>query len=115
MADVTDNKTPSPSQPINGIMAGMSIDGDIHSDTDIIIRGTLNGNLTCKTKALIDKSGVVKGNIKAKDVIILGVVKGNLNTSLHTYITETGAIHGKINTKKLVVEDGASFDKIEFS
>ena len=46
MADATDIKTPSPSQPINGIMAGMSINGDIHSDTDIIIRGTLNGNLT---------------------------------------------------------------------
>jgi cytoskeletal protein CcmA (bactofilin family) len=99
----------------NVIMLGMQVDGDIHSDMDIIVRGVLHGNLTCKAKAMIAKTGVVEGNIQAKEVVVLGLVKGNLHSSMHTLITETGTIRGKVNTKKLIVEEGAAFGKIEFS
>ena len=110
MTDNIDNPT-----PLNGIMVGMTIEGDIQSNSDIVIRGTLEGNLTCKAMVTIDTTGIIKGNVQAQDALVIGLIKGNLNTSAHTFISETGNIKGNISTKKLVVEDGATFSKIKFT
>ena len=60
------------------IGAGTTINGDINSEGDIRIDGTLNGNLIAKAKVFIGPEGTVIGNISGLHADILGNVKGNL-------------------------------------
>ena len=60
------------------IGAGTSINGDINSEGDIRIDGTLNGNLIAKAKVFIGPEGIVEGNITGFHADILGKVKGNI-------------------------------------
>ena len=52
--------------------------GEIKSDGDFRIDGTLEGNLTIKGKVIIGAAGIVKGNISASTADIEGETSGQL-------------------------------------
>ena len=54
------------------------IEGHVRSDTDIVIRGSVLGNVTCRSN--IELNGQVTGNVEAKSVVIGqgGSVEGDI-------------------------------------
>ena len=67
---------------INLIGAGTKIKGDINSDGDIRIDGTLNGNLSTKGKVVIGETGKIKGEINCKNSDVSGVIEGKINVNV---------------------------------
>ena len=63
---------------INLIGIGTEITGDINSNGDIRIDGTLNGNLITKGKVVIGETGKVKGEISCKNSDVSGTVERKL-------------------------------------
>ena len=68
---------PSPSY----IGKTMNIEADISSDDDVIIEGTVTGNIDVGKILTIGKHGSVKADIKAGIVRIYGEAKGNIHAS----------------------------------
>lgn len=92
---------------MNMIGTGTKITGDVHTEGDIRIDGTVNGTVHSKSKLAVGESGLVEGNIHCANGSIEGRVKGNLFVSELIFLRKTAVIDGDIVTKKLVVEEGA--------
>lgn len=95
---------------INIIGKGTSVTGDINCDGDIRIDGKLDGNIKADGKILVNKGGMIKGNVKCENCEISGSVEGTLEVNALLSLKETSKIEGDIVTKKFSVEPGAVFN-----
>ena len=95
---------------INIVAKNTTIKGDILSDGDFRIDGTLEGTLKTKGRVIIGLDGYVKGNVEAVNAEIGGKFSGNLIVNDLLSVKTTGNITGDIVIGKLSVEPGASFN-----
>ena len=98
------------SSVLNVLGEGTQIDGDISSNGDLRVDGTINGNLSTKGKCVLGTSGVITGNIQAKSCDLSGKVEGNIRVSDLLLIKSSGRVNGDINTSKMIVENGGQFN-----
>jgi cytoskeletal protein CcmA (bactofilin family) len=97
------------SSSINLIGAGTVIEGDIRSNGDIRIDGTVYGSVTSKAKVVIGTTGVIEGDVNSQNADVSGTIKGKTTISELLFLKSTSKIIGDIVTGKLVVEVGATF------
>ena len=96
----------------NSLVQGTNIVGDISSETDLRIDGTLQGKINCKAKIIIGATGKVEGEIKCHTCIIEGSFNGTLQTEELLNLRENASVKGTVTTQKLIVQSGAKFDAI---
>jgi len=94
---------------INLISIGTDITGDIKSNGDIRIDGSLTGNLSTKGKVVIGATGKVKGEIICKHSEVAGIIEGKITVGQLLNLKASSKIHGDIVTSKLSIEPGAVF------
>jgi cytoskeletal protein CcmA (bactofilin family) len=99
----TDNNT------INLISTGTDITGDIKSNGDIRIDGTLTGNLNTKGKVVIGPTGKISGEVICKNSEVSGTVEGKIIVGQLLNLKASSRILGDIDTAKLSIEPGAVF------
>ena len=92
------------------IGAGTIITGDLESNGDIRIDGTLKGNLNGKAKIIIGTDGLVQGNINGLQADIMGQVTGNIKIQELLYLHGSTQVNGDISAGKLQVEPTAVFN-----
>ncbi|MBN2350865.1 MAG: polymer-forming cytoskeletal protein [Bacteroidales bacterium] len=97
------------SNTINLIGLGTDITGDINSNGDLRIDGSLAGNIKTKGKVIIGTTGSVKGEIFCKNSDIEGKITGKINVQELLSLKATSVINGDIIAKRLAIEPGASF------
>jgi len=85
----------------------MKIVGDIYADEDIIIQGSVTGQVRSGQALVIGNSGEVNGDIRARTVILSGSVQGDVDAGHRLEILPGGRIYGNIKTDVLVVKEGA--------
>jgi len=94
---------------INLIGIGTEITGDVNSNGDIRIDGTLTGNLITKGKVVIGETGKVKGEITCKNSDVSGVIEGKIVVSQLLSLKISAKVNGDIQTNKLAIEPGSKF------
>ena len=94
---------------INLIGAGTSIEGEVKSNGDIRIDGTVKGSVISKAKVVIGTTGVIEGDINCQNADISGSVNGKTIVADMLFLKSTAKITGDVVSSKLVVESGASF------
>jgi len=99
----TDNTT------INLISIGTDITGDIKSNGDIRIDGSLKGNLNTKGKVVIGPTGKVNGEVFCKNSEVSGSIEGKISVGQLLNLKASSKILGDIATSKLSIEPGAIF------
>lgn len=92
------------------IGAGTTITGNVQSNGDIRIDGTIKGNLVAKAKILIGADGVIEGDIDGKQADILGKVTGKIKVADLLYLHGKAIVDGDIYAGKLQIEPTASFN-----
>ena len=95
---------------VNIINSGTNINGDIVSNGDIRIDGSLTGTITSKSKMVLGQTGSVEGDINAQHADISGVVKGNIFVNELLTLKSTSKVFGDVVTKKIIIEAGAEFN-----
>jgi len=96
-------------QSVNMLGAGTTIKGDIQSNGDFRIDGTLIGSITSKGKIVIGQTGNVDGEVNCKNADISGQVKAQISVSELLTLKATAKFAGEITTSKLSIEPGARF------
>lgn len=99
----------SSNSSINLIGAGTVIEGDIRSNGDIRIDGTVHGKVVSKAKVVVGSTGSVEGDVSCQNSDLSGTVKGKMSVSELLFLKSSAKIIGDIVTGKLVVEVGATF------
>ena len=94
---------------INLLGAGTEIVGNITSNSDIRIDGSLSGNLKTKGKVVIGETGSVLGEIHCKNADVDGSIEGKIVVSELLSLKAPSNIKGDIVAKKLAIEPGAKF------
>ncbi len=95
---------------VNIIADGTMLEGNIATNGDIRIDGTVKGNIVSKSKAIIGRNGKVEGNITCANIDIEGSVKTeSLNVANLISLKSTANITGNIIAGKIAIEPGAEF------
>src|SRR5215813_13389328 len=92
------------------IGAGTTLKGDISSNSDLRIDGTIIGNVNSTAKIVIGASGNVEGDISGNQADIVGKVSGNIKTKDLLQLRGDCVVNGNVNAGKLQIEPTAVFN-----
>lgn len=99
----------SDSSARNIIGHGTTIKGDLESNGDFRIDGTLVGSIASNGKIVIGETGSVEGQIKCKHADISGKVDAKLEVDELTALKSSAHFKGELITAKISIEVGAQF------
>jgi cytoskeletal protein CcmA (bactofilin family) len=94
----------------NAIAKGTTITGDIISDGDFRIEGTIQGNIKTPGKVVIGRTGIVNGTLKSSNADIEGKFSGKLILTDTLALKASAHVEGEVEVAKLAVEPGATFN-----
>lgn len=92
------------------IAAGTTLKGDITSNGDIRIDGSLIGNMHCTAKVIIGANGVVEGDISGQQADIMGKVTGTIKVKELLQLKGGCVVSGNLHASKLQIEPSANFN-----
>ena len=92
------------------IAAGTTLKGDITSNGDIRIDGTLQGNINCTAKVVIGAKGNVEGDISGQQADIMGKVTGTIKVKELLQLKGGSQVNGNLYASKLQIEPSANFN-----
>ncbi|WP_276501632.1 bactofilin family protein [Terrimonas pollutisoli] len=92
------------------IGAGTTLKGDISSNSDLRIDGTVIGNIQSTAKVVIGANGVVEGDITGNQADIIGKVTGNIKAKDLLQLRGDSIVTGNLYAEKLQVEPSAKFN-----
>ncbi|MBC7695626.1 MAG: polymer-forming cytoskeletal protein [Burkholderiales bacterium] len=97
------------SSSINLIGNGTCITGDINSNGDVRIDGSIKGNISISGKLVVGPSGNIEGNIICQNADISGEIQGKINVSELLSLKASARLLGDIVTGKISIEPNATF------
>ena len=92
------------------ISAGTTLVGNVQSETDLRIDGTVQGNIACTSKIIVGPNGCVEGDIEGVQADITGRVIGNIAVTDLLQLREKCHVQGNIAAGKLQVDPTALFN-----
>jgi cytoskeletal protein CcmA (bactofilin family) len=103
-------KNNEPNGQPNRIERSTKITGEIISEADFRIDGTLEGTITTSGKVVIGKEGVINGNVNCSFADVEGKFSGKIEVKESLSLKSTSSVEGEVIIGKLIVESGASFN-----
>ncbi|WP_299156531.1 polymer-forming cytoskeletal protein [uncultured Tenacibaculum sp.] len=94
----------------NIIGKNTKIAGDIISEGDFRIDGTLEGTIKTDGRVIIGDSGFIKGKVECTNADVEGKFSGELMVSNTLTVKSSANINGDVIIGKLSVEPGAEFN-----
>ena len=88
---------------------GLSVEGDITSDEEVVVQGNLRGKLTSSDAVSIGTGGVVQADVAGQSVSIAGQVTGDVSAPERVDIQAGGRLVGDVRAARFTIADGASF------
>lgn len=88
---------------------GLSIEGDLASDEEVVVHGNVRGKLTTSDAVSIANTGVVQADIAGATVSIAGQVTGDVTASERVDLQTGGRLVGDVKAARFTIADGASF------
>ncbi|MBL0130636.1 MAG: polymer-forming cytoskeletal protein [Chitinophagaceae bacterium] len=92
------------------ISSGTILNGDISSNSDLRIDGTVIGNINSSAKIIIGNTGVVEGDIAGNQADIVGKVSGNIRAKELLQLRGDCMVTGNLYAGKLQIEPTATFN-----
>jgi cytoskeletal protein CcmA (bactofilin family) len=91
------------------IAEGLTIEGEVTSDEEVVVHGTVRGSLSTSDAISIGSAGVVESDITASSLSVAGQVTGNVTAQERVDIQAGGRLVGDVKAARLTIADGASF------
>jgi cytoskeletal protein CcmA (bactofilin family) len=92
------------------ISAGTVLKGDLKSESDLRIDGTIHGNVISNAKIVVGPSGFVEGHIQGLQADVTGKVVGNITVKELAQLRTQSNVQGNIAAGSLQIETGAVFN-----
>jgi len=96
------------SGPVSLISPNLTITGNLSTQGDLQIDGTVEGNIQCHSLTL-GASAKVKGHISATEVLIRGALIGDIEAQTVT-LSKTARVTGDILHQTVSIEPGATLE-----
>jgi cytoskeletal protein CcmA (bactofilin family) len=87
----------------------LTIEGEITSEEEVVIQGTVRGSLSSTDSVQILPGAVVEADLNAASLSVAGAVTGNVTASDRVDLQAGGRLIGDVRSARLTIADGASF------
>ena len=87
------------------ISAGLKIVGNLQSEADVVISGTVEGDINSRSLTVSEGANVT-GTIESNSVEVRGKVDGQIHAS-SVKVTRSGCVNGDILYETLSIDEGA--------
>lgn len=91
------------------IAEGLSIEGDVTSEEEVVVHGNLRGKLSTSDAVSVGPRSVVQADILGQSVSIAGQVTGDVSAPERVDIQAGGRLVGDVKAARFTIADGASF------
>jgi cytoskeletal protein CcmA (bactofilin family) len=91
------------------IGVGLTVEGEITSDEEVEVQGTVRGTLTTSDVVSVFAGAAVEADVSAASLSVGGQVTGNVNASERVDLQAGGKLIGDVKAARLTIADGASF------
>ena len=88
---------------------GLSVEGDLSSEEEVVVNGNVRGKLTTTDAVSVGSSGVVEADITGVSLSVAGQVTGDVTASERVDLQSGGRLIGDVKAARLTIADGASF------
>ena len=89
----------------------VKLKGNLTSEGDIIVDGTLHGDVSTTSDFTVGHNGITTAQtIRARNVSIYGHVQGDITANEQVVLYETAQVVGNINASTLAVATGATLN-----
>lgn len=88
---------------------GLTIEGELTGDDEVVVHGTVRGTLTTSDAVSVASSGVGEADLTASSVTVAGQVTGNVAAQERVDIQAGGRLVGDVKSARFTIADGASF------
>jgi cytoskeletal protein CcmA (bactofilin family) len=83
--------------------------GEISGDEDVLVEGSIEGQIRITRDLRVGAGGSVKASVTAQSLIVSGEVVGDCEAMARVEIQSTGRLTGNIRAPKIVIAEGAMF------
>ncbi len=104
----TDNSSVQNAETVIG--PSIKVRGDFHGDGNIIIEGSVEGEISTKQFLSAGENSKIIASIKASSAKIAGSITGDLSIEGYLEISKTAIIKGSIKADQISIEKGATID-----
>jgi cytoskeletal protein CcmA (bactofilin family) len=88
---------------------GLTIEGDVTAEEEVVVNGNLRGKLTTTDAVSVGSSGLVEADITGNSLSVAGQVTGDVTASERVDLQAGGRLIGDVKASRLTIADGASF------
>ncbi len=91
------------------IGAGITIEGEVSADDEIVVQGTIRGKLDAREGVTVEAGGVVEADIVAGPLSVAGHITGNITSSDKVELQAGARVIGNVKATRITIADGAQF------
>ena len=88
---------------------GITIEGEVTADEEVIVQGTIRGKLTTQDSVVVEPGATIEADITAAAVVVGGNLTGDVSASDRVDLQAGGKLIGDVKAARLTIADGASF------
>jgi cytoskeletal protein CcmA (bactofilin family) len=104
--------TPAPAPPAahgSLVAAKALIKGELTGDEDLVVEGTVEGQIRLTRGLKVAEGGTVRATVQAQSIVVCGEVIGNCTATSRIEIQATGRLTGDIKAPRITIAEGAMF------
>jgi cytoskeletal protein CcmA (bactofilin family) len=91
------------------IAQGITIEGELTSDEEVVVAGTIRGKLNADGPVTIEAGALVEADVTAASLAVGGTVTGNVSAAERVDLLGGARLIGDVKAARLTIADGASF------
>jgi cytoskeletal protein CcmA (bactofilin family) len=91
------------------IGAGITIEGEVSADEEIVVQGVIRGKLDAKEGVTVETGGVVEADITGGPTTVAGTVTGNITSTDKVELQAGARVIGNVKATRITIADGAQF------
>ena len=91
------------------IGAGITIEGELTTDEDVVVFGTVRGKLQAKEGVTVESGATVEADIAGGALRVAGTITGNITSSDRVDLQSGARVIGNVKAARITIADGAQF------
>lgn len=88
---------------------GITIEGEVTADEEVVVQGTIRGKLSTQDSVVVEPGATIEADISAASVVVGGNLTGDVTASDRVDLQAGGKLVGDVKAARLTIADGASF------
>jgi cytoskeletal protein CcmA (bactofilin family) len=91
------------------IGAGITVEGEIATDEDLVVAGTVRGKVSAKENVSIEHGATVEADVSGGSLTVAGALTGNVTVGERVDLQSGSRVIGNVKAARVTIADGAQF------